>query len=116
MWVFRAGDLSSEEALARWAANEPKCDGSPDHGTLAGRETVMIRRLFIDQCQPQYLVQLDDQTAAVITDDGAYAGNASDKPTLPYRPAEEIAWIVTWLENELTRVELLPGGPPLNQG
>ena len=76
----------------------------------------MIQRQFLDQCQPQYLVQLDGQTAAVITDDGGYAGNASDTPTVPYRSAEEIAWIVTWLQNKLTQVELLPGGPPLNQG
>jgi hypothetical protein len=116
VWVFRAGDLTSEEALARWAANEAQCDGSPEHGTLAERETVMIRRQFIDQCQPQYLVQLDDQTAAIITDDGGYGGNASDKPTVPYRSADEIAWIVTWLDNELSHVELLPGGPPLIQG
>jgi hypothetical protein len=116
VWVFRAGDLTSAEALARWAANEPKCDASPEHGTLAGRDTVMIRRQFIDQCQPQYLVQMDDQTAAIITDDGAFAGNASDEPTVPYRSAEEIAWIVTWLQNELTNVELVPGGPPLVQG
>lgn len=116
VWVFRAGDLSSEEALARWAANEPTCDESPQHGTLADLETVMIRRQFIDQCQPQYLVQLDDQTAAIITDDGAYAGNASDQPTVPYRPADDIEWIVRWLQNELLTVELLPGGPPLDQG
>ncbi len=76
----------------------------------------MIRRQFIDQCQPQYLVQLDEHTAAIITDDGAYAGNASDTPTLPYRSAEDIAWIVTWLETELNHVELLPGGAPLNEG
>jgi hypothetical protein len=116
VWVFRAGDLTSEEALAQWAAHERRCEGSPEHGTLAGREAVMIRRQFIDQCQPQYLVQLDDQTAAIITDDGAYPGNASDEPTLTYRSAEEIAWIVTWLQNELTNVELVPGGPPLVQG
>lgn len=116
VWVFQAGDLTSEDALARWAVNGPKCDGSPEHGTLGGRETVMIRRQFIDQCQPQYLVQLDDKTAAIITDDGAYAGNASDEPTVPYRSPEDIAWIVKWLQKELTNVELVPGGPPLVQG
>jgi hypothetical protein len=103
-------------ALERWAASEPQCDASPQQSTLAGRETVMIRRQFIDHCQPQYLVQLDDQTAAIITDDGAHAGNDSDQPTQPYRPADEIAWIVSWLQNELTTVELVPGGPPLDQG
>lgn len=112
IWVFRAGGLSSQEALDRWEASEPKCEGSAQPGSLAGLETVVIRRRFIDQCQPQYLVMLDGETLAVITDDGAYAGNAATTPTVPYRPASDIAFLVRWLQTELKTVDLQPGGPP----
>lgn len=116
IWVFRVGGLTSKEAVERWAASEQKCSGSPNRGSLSGLETVMIRRQFIDQCQPQYLVMLDDETVAVITDDGAYAGNPSDSRTVPYRPASDVASLVTWLQNELKTVDLQPGGPPPVQG
>lgn len=112
VWVFRASGLSSQEALDRWEASEQKCEGSPAHESLAGFDTVMIHRQFIDQCQPQYLVKLDSETLAVITDDGAYAGNAATTPTVPYRPASDIAFLVRWLQNELKTVDLQPGGPP----
>lgn len=112
VWVFRAGELSSQEALVRWQASERQCGGLPEHGSLAGLDTVLIHRQFIDQCQPQYLIRLDGETLAVITDDGAYAGNAGTTPRVPYRPASDIASLVKWLQNELKTVELQPGGPP----
>lgn len=116
VWVFEAGELSSGEALERWAVGAPTCVGTPTQGSLAGRDTVMIRRKLADQCQPQYLVRLDDQRVAVITDDGGYSGNDADPPTRPYRPASDIEWIVTWIQDQLTTVELQPGGPPMVQG
>ena len=117
VWVFRAGNLPSDEAIRRWATSQAECDAVPEHGSLADRETAKIWRLFFDdQCQPQYLVQLDDRTVAVITDHGAGARDASGQPMLPYRPSADIEWIVRWLEDRLTKVDLVPGGPPLRQG
>ena len=111
IWVLRAGALSSQDALERWQADVPKC-GAATLLSIAGRDAVMIQRRFLDQCQPQYLVPLDLATLAIITDDGAYAGNAATTPTVPYRPVSDIALLVTWLQTELTTVELQPGGPP----
>jgi hypothetical protein len=114
--VFRAEGLTSAQAIERIGLRTPTCGGSPESGTLDGHHTVVIRLRVIDQCQPRYFVELDTQTVAVITDDGAYAGNAAPTPTVPFRPPEEIEWIVIWLENALRSVELMPGGPPLIQG
>jgi hypothetical protein len=117
IWVFRAGGLSSQEALERWVAGEQRCGGSTPQLALAGREAVVIQRSFIDQCQPRYLVKLDDQTLAIITDDGGYSGNAGPTRSLPYRPASDIAWVVRWVEEALKTVKLEPGGPlPSNWG
>lgn len=111
VWAFRAGELSSQNALERWQGSQQKC-GASELLSLGGHDAVMIQRRFIDQCQPQYLVMLDAQTLAVITDDGAYAGNSATTPTVPYRPAGDIASLVNWLQNELKTVELKPGGTP----
>jgi hypothetical protein len=116
VWVFRAGDLSSQVALERWAASETKCDDSAVEGSLAGLHAVMIRRAFVDQCQPQYLVRLNDTTLAVITDDGGYAGNAARSPSVAYRPASDIGSAVSWVQSRLQTVQLQPGGPDLIQG
>jgi photosystem II stability/assembly factor-like uncharacterized protein len=70
IWVFRAGGLSSQDTRERWKASERKCDASAQQTALAGLESEVIQRRFIDQCQPQYPVRLDSQTLAVITDDG----------------------------------------------
>ena len=111
IWVLRAGALSSQDALERWQADVPKC-GAATLLSLAARDAVMIQRRFLDQCQPQYLVPLDLATLAIITDDGAVTHNAATTPTVPYRPVSDIALLVTWLQTELTTVELQPGGPP----
>ena len=116
VWVFRAGQLSSQVALERWAAAEPRCDDSAVESSLAGLHSIMIRRAFVDQCQPQYLVRLDDATLAVITDDGGYAGNAAGNPSVFYRPANDIGAAVFWVQSKLQTVELEAGGPDLIQG
>jgi hypothetical protein len=109
VWVFRAGDATSQEALERWEASVQKCEGPTRTVSLAGLDGVVFRYRFIDQCQPQYLIRLDSETLAVITDNGGYAGNASGTPTVPYRPERDIAAVVMWLQNELKTVELQPG-------
>lgn len=120
VWVFRAVGLSSQDSLDRWEATGQKCEGSREGSrerfSLVGFDTVLIHRRFIDQCQPQYLVRLDGETLAVITDDGAYAGNAATTPTVPYRPASDIGAVVAWVRLALMTVELQPGGPPQTNG
>jgi hypothetical protein len=116
IWVFRADGMPSHDALEQWGLRQPKCQSAPIRGSIAGLDMVTIHRRAQDQCRPQYLIPLDNETLAVITDDGAYAGNAAGTPTVPYRPVEDIAALLTWLQERLETVELQPGGPPLVQG
>lgn len=115
VWVFRAADHSSSQAVDAWAGTESDCGGPERSGQLAGMPAVIVHREFVDQCQPRYLVQLDDETVAIITDDGGYSGNVSPS-TVPYRPTGDIDWIVRWLQRQLETVELQPGGDAPVQG
>ena len=116
IWVFRADGVASAEAIQRWIAAELRCPGASQSITLAGRPTTVIRRQFIDQCQPEYLVALDDRTVAMILDDGGYQGNASNATPVPYRPAAEIAQLVVWLQQNLPGIPLATGGPLQTNG
>jgi hypothetical protein len=109
IWVFRAQGLTSLTAAERWASFDSRCPAAPQSVMLANRPTLMIRHSVVDQCQPEYLVQLDDQTVAMIIDDGAFHGTAN--PTVPYRPATEIAQLVVWLQQNLPAIPLMTGGP-----
>lgn len=117
--AFRAGDLDAGEAADRWTESQrPDCEpGGQRDLTLADRPANLTHQPIIDQCQPVYIVQLDDQTLAILTDTGGYTGNdPANPPPVPYRPIEEIELAVRWLEAELEDVELQPGGPPMEQG
>lgn len=115
--VFRAGDLDAEQAAERFGASrEPDCDPITARGLpLAGYPARIAHVLANDQCQPHYIVLLDEQTVAVLWDDGGYMGNdPSNLPPVPYRPIGEIELLVPWLVRELEDIELQPGGPPQN--
>jgi hypothetical protein len=116
IWVFRADGVASAKAIQRWVSSEVRCPGVSQSTTLAGLATTVIRRKFVDQCQPEYLVALDVRTIAIIVDDGGYQGNAADATPVPYRPAGEIAQLVTWLQQNLPAIPLATGGPPQTNG
>ena len=116
IWVFRARGVGSAEAIQRWVSSEVRCAGEPQSTTLAGLATTVIRRQFVDQCQPEYLVALDDQTVAMIVDEGGYQGNAAQATSVPYRTASEIAQLVEWLQQNLPAIPLATGGPPQSNG
>lgn len=116
VWVFRADGVTSLEAIERWVSSEQRCAGASQSTTLAGLPTTVIRRRFIDQCQPEYLVALDDRNVALIVDDGGYQGNAAQAPPVPYRPAAEITQLVIWLQQNLPAIPLASGGPPQMNG
>lgn len=113
IWVFRAQGLTSHEAALRWASFESRCPGPSTSGTLAGLPALLIHRSIVDQCQPEYLVELDATTVVKIIDDGAFHGTAN--PTVPYRPSSDIEQLVVWLLQNLPGIPLMTGGPnPIN--
>jgi hypothetical protein len=114
-WVFRVDGMTGNEAKARWVAGtfEGRCAEQPQVGSLADLPATLVYRRYLKRCEPQYVVQLDDSTVAVITDS---AGPYGEGPELAYRPPIEIASFVVWLEQALESVELQPGGPPIDQG
>ena len=113
--VFRVAGLTSEELGLRWLDSQgPDCDPvGPRDEAFAGRPTRVTRQLRDDQCQPEYIVLLDEQTVAILVDDGGYRGNdPANPPPVPFRPTDEIEALVPWLLQQLDDVELQPGGPP----
>lgn len=115
VWVFRAQARTTQQMLERWTASERHCS-RPEPVSVRGLDAVLLGRPLADQCQPQYVVRLDADTLAIITDNGGYRGNAAPPSGVPYRPIEDIGHLVDWIQAELPRVELVPGGPPATQG
>lgn len=119
IYVFRAAELTAGQAGERYVASlQPECnDSAARQLRLAGYDARVAHRLLVDQCQPHYVVLLDEQTVAVLSDDGGYTGNdPSNPPSVPYRPLEEIEALVPWVVEQLEEIELLPGGPPQING
>jgi hypothetical protein len=116
IWVFRAAGVPSTEAIQRWIGAETRCTAASEPITLAGLATTVIRRRLADQCQPEYLVALDDRTVAMILDDGGYGGNGAQATPIPYRPADEIAQLVIWLQQNLSGIPPATGGPMPHNG
>lgn len=114
VWLFRADGVSSAGAIARWATFETRCALPPVTVELAGFRATEITFHAVDQCEPEYLVPLDDRTVAMIIDDGGYQGNAAQATPVPYRPVADIEQLVDSLRRALPTASLMPGGstPP----
>jgi hypothetical protein len=113
VWLFRIAGMDSDTAAGRWLAGpESRCAEPPVATELAEIPAVMVKRKVVDQCQPEYVVPLDDRTVAIIVDDGAYAGNAASETPVPYRSHSDIATLVMWLRENLPDIPLEEGGPP----
>lgn len=117
--VFSAAGFTAEELGIRWLRSQtPDCDPvGPRDVLFAGFPARVTHQLRNDQCLAEYVVLLDDDVVAVLTDDEGYTGNdPANPPPVPERPVDEIEALLPWLVQELEAIELLPGAQPLVQG